>query len=135
LQCVGSWTNAATGADGAFAVRLEGGGFGGTLHFEIGGDPFGVSDGIIFDAPFQLIGNQLVIGAQSDSLGYMSARIALDGTAVASLQAIPNLGPKSSATMSDYSFANNELHFVLNIDVGDGRRSANAVITAACSRA
>jgi hypothetical protein len=77
-----------------------------------------------------------VLDAQSDFLGRVTARAALDGTtAEATLTAPPALGAAAVVTMSDYSFASNVLHFALKTDYGDSRPSAASEVDAACAHA
>ena len=132
-RCVGQWRNATTGASGAFATRLEAGGSGGAIRFEVGGAVFGGSGGV-FEAPFRLVGEEMEIEAHSDFLGHMSLRIPLEGKASGTLQGMSGLGPRSMATITDYSFTNNALSVTLRVEPGDGRPVQTSAVEAACSR-
>lgn len=134
LRCVGQWRNTTFGSAGAFAARLEAGGGGGAITFEVGGNVFGGTGGV-FEAPFRLVGQTLEIDARSDFLGRMQARIGLDGKATGSLTAPPALGPRSQVTLTEYALgADRVLRFTLRIDFGDGRPPATSVVEAACAR-
>lgn len=132
-RCVGQWRNATTGAFGAFATHLEAGGSGGAIRLEVGGAVFGGSGGV-FEAPFRLVGEEMEIEAHSDFLGHMSLRIPLDGKATGTLQGMSGLGPRSMATITDYSFADNALAITLRVEPGDGRPIQTSRVEAACSR-
>lgn len=132
-RCVGQWRNATTGTSGAFATHLEAGGSGGAIRLEVGGAVFGGSGGV-FEAPFRLVGEEMEIEAHSDFLGHMSLRIPLDGKATGTLQGMSGLGPRSMATITDYSFANNALAITLRVEPGDGRPVQTSRVEAACSR-
>jgi hypothetical protein len=133
LRCVGQWRNTTSGTSGAFAAHIEAGGGGGALTLELGGNVFG-GDGGVVELPFRQVGNELEIEAHSAALGHVSARIGLDGKATGSLQGPPALGPRSTVTLTNYSFANNTLRFGLDIDFGDGRPHATSGVEAACTR-
>jgi hypothetical protein len=133
LRCVGQWRNTTFGSSGAFAAHIEAGGGGGALTFELGGNVFGGEGGVV-ELPFRQVGSQLEVEAHSGLLGHVSARIGLDGKATGSLQGPPALGPRSTVTLTNYSFANNTLRFGLDIDFGDGRPHATSGVEAACSR-
>jgi hypothetical protein len=130
---VWSWRNEAASRGGAFAVRVEAGGGGGLLSFEIGGAPFGGAGGV-FEAPFRLVGERLEVGAASELLGRVSARIGLDGTAEALLTGPPALGPRGSARLRNYRLADGLLRFELQVERGDGSAAQTAVVEAACAR-
>lgn len=132
-RCVGQWRNATAGTSGAFATRIEAGGSGGAIRFEVGGPVFGGSGGT-FEAPFRLVGEEMEIEAHSDFLGHMSLRIPLDGKATGTLQGMSGLGPASTATITDYSFANNSLAVTLRVEPGGGRPVQTSTVEAACSR-
>ena len=132
-RCVGQWRNATAGTSGAFATRIEAGGSGGAIRFEVGGPVFGGSGGT-FEAPFRLVGEEMEIEAISDFLGHMSLRIPLGGKATGTLQGMSGLGPASMATITDYSFANNSLAVTLRVEPGGGRAVQTSTIEAACSR-
>lgn len=132
-RCVGQWRNTTMGTSGAFATRIEAGGSGGAIRFEVGGPVFGGSGGT-FEAPFRLVGEEMEIEAHSDFLGHMSLRIPLDGKATGTLQGMSGLGPASMATITDYSFANNSLAVTLRVEPGGGRPPQTSTVEAACSR-
>jgi hypothetical protein len=135
LGCTGEWHNPTTGGSGALSIRLEAGGGGGLITFEIGGPLFGAQGGV-FEAPFHLEECDIVLDTSSDFLGHVTARAALDGTAAeATLSVLPALGASAVVTMSDYSFASNVLHFALTTNYGDGRPSATSEVAAACAHA
>ncbi len=135
LGCTGQWRNITLGTSGAFSVRIEAGGSGGLMSFEIGGPVFGAEGGV-FEAPFRLEGSEMVIDAASEFLGQVSARIALDGSsAEATLEAPPALGATARVTATEYSFVENVLHVALTTDYGDGRAPGSSVIDAACAPA
>jgi len=133
-RCVGQWKNATTNTSGALASRLEVGGAGGVVHWEIGGPVFGGQGGT-FDAPFRLVGEIVEIEAHSDWLGHMSARIGLDGKTTATLQEVPPLGLKSMVTVTDAKYVANKLTFNLKVEPNDGSPNQSANVEAACSRA
>lgn len=132
-RCVGQWRNATAGTSGAFATRIEAGGSGGAIRFEVGGPVFGGSGGTL-EAPFRLVGEEMEVEAQSDFLGHMSLRIPLDGKARGTLQGMTGLGPGSLATITDYSFENNRLAVTLRVEPGGGRPVQTSTVEAACSR-
>jgi len=135
LRCSGQWRNSTLGTSGALSVRLEAGGGGGLMSFEVGGPVFGAQGGV-FEAPFRLDGAEMVIDARSEFLGRVSARVGLDGkSGQAALQGPPALGPAATVTMTGYSLVNNVLHFGLTTDYGDGRPPATSVVEAACAAA
>lgn len=132
-RCVGQWRNATAGTSGAFATRIEAGGSGGAIRFEVGGPVFGGSGGT-FEAPFRLVDNEMEIEAHSDFLGHMSLRVPLDGKARGTLQGMTGLGPASMATITDYTFENNRLAVTLRVEPGAGRPVQTSTVEAACSR-
>jgi hypothetical protein len=132
-RCVGQWRNATAGTSGALASRIEAGGSGGAIRFEVGGPVFGGSGGT-FEAPFRLVGEEIEIEAHSDFLGHMSLRIPLDGKATGTLQGMSGLGPASMATITEYSFADNTLAVTLRVEPGGGRPVQTSKVEAACSR-
>lgn len=132
-RCVGQWRNATAGTSGAFATRIEAGGSGGAIRFEVGGSVFGGSGGTL-EAPFRLVGEEMEVEAQSDFLGRVSLRIPLDGKARGTLQGMSGLGPASVATITDYSFVNNSLAVTLRVEPGGGRPVQTSTVEAACSR-
>ena len=132
-RCVGQWKNATTSTSGALAIRLEVGGAGGVVHWEIGGPVFGGQGGT-FDAPFRLVGEIVEIEAHSDWLGHMSARIGLDGKTTATLQEVPPLGLKSMVTVTNAKYVANKLTFNLKVEPNDGSPNQSASVEAACTR-
>jgi len=133
--CTGDWQNETTGASGALWIRIEAGGGGGLMTFEIGGPVFGAQGGV-FQAPFRLEGTDIIIDARSEFLGDVDVRAALDGSAAeATMTAPPALGPDAVVTMTDFRYANDVLQWRLDTDYGDGRPHASSIIEAACAPA
>ncbi len=130
---MGSWRNEAASRGGAFAVRVEAGGGGGALSFEVGGAVFGSAGGT-FEAPFRVEGGALVVDAPSAFLGQVRARIGLDGRAEGRLEGMQALGPRAAATLGEYSLADGLLRFTLRVDAGDGTPVTTTVVDAACAR-
>lgn len=135
LGCTGGWQNVTNGASGAFSVRIEAGGGGGLMTFEIGGPVFGAQGGV-FEAPFHLEGTDIVIDARSEFLGDVAVRAALDGSSAEATMTAPQaLGPDALVTMTDFSYVNDVLRYGLDTDFGDGRPNASSLIEAACAPA
>ncbi|MBM4416573.1 MAG: hypothetical protein FJ035_10160 [Chloroflexi bacterium] len=133
LRCVGTWRNEAVSRSGAFAVRVEAGGGGGVLAFEVGGAVFGGAGGT-FEAPFRVEGAALVVDAPSALLGRVRARIGLDGRAEGRLEGPSALGPRAVVALGDYALADGVLRLTLRVDAGDGSPVTTAVVDAACAR-
>lgn len=134
LRCQGQWRNQSFGSTGAFSARVESAAGGGVITFEVGGNLFGASGGV-FQAPFRVSGNSLVIDQRSDFLGQVQASIELGGKATATMTAPPALGPGSKVTLTEYTYGpNGLLKFALNIDFGGGRSPASSTVEAACAK-
>jgi len=132
LACTGNWENLTFGSTGAFAIRSELGGDGGSLTLELGGNVFGGAGGTV-TLPYTIEGSELVVQGDGGFLGDVDVRVDSTGALVGgTLAAPPALGAGASVAVTELTLGSGTLHLAVDIDFGDGSAPAQSVVDADC---